>query len=87
MQKYKLEMDVPWRDILGSLRWRLECHIQSYRRMEKFFEQNQEMQKGSLHTIAQSYQNYHALRSFLGYRIPTKIEQEAKALLSGRDMI
>ncbi len=84
MPNYRISSEVPWSEVLGILRRRVQMRMHNCQMFlsgenagqweEQSFEIAKEQLRKSLHT-------YSALRAFLGYSSQTQVETEAQEFL------
>lgn len=81
MKKYKLEQPVNWRRVLWVMRKRVE---RDKRDMEWYYRgviKKPDTWKYLYRELKEDWEAYQALRKFLRYSAPTKIEKEVENLL------
>ena len=78
MQKYRVNEEVPWNEVLDIIRWSQEVHMMQLQRVIDLgkFRKND----GSLRNLRASSACSKALRRFLGRR-ETKLDRRAAELL------
>lgn len=81
MRKYKLEQPVNWERVLRALRKRIEIDKNVMERRYKNIMRAPSTGEYLYQELRGNLDAYQALRKFLGFAAPTKIEQEVENLL------
>lgn len=79
MKAYRIQEEVPWREITSVLYWYLEMQVEDIWRHQKHG--NQWCVALALPRLRATRESVHHLRRFLGYPGTTKWEREAAKLL------
>lgn len=79
MPNYQLKHEVPWRRVLARLRNALFYDIDFYQRLQGG--RDDPRYDSVMRFLRQSYENYHQLRLFLGFKNITQYERKAREIL------
>lgn len=81
MKKYKLKQPVNWERVLRAMRRRIQAHQRIIERCYEDIMRDPSTGKYLCWELKENLEAYQALRKFLRYSAPTKIEKEAGDLL------
>lgn len=79
MPNYQLKQEVPWRRVLARLRTALFWSIDFYQRLQGG--QANPRYETAMRFLRESYEDYHQVRLFLGFKNTTKYERKAREIL------
>ena len=84
MPRYRLNKEVPWGDVLDTLRWGITRRTIQYKSSFNYLRKTHsdlELLSVERNLLKYSLFSYQALRSFLGYATVTQLEKKTLRLL------